>query len=355
MEIVVDLLHPAHLNFFVNAIGELEKHNIGINIIYRTRGEIKAILEHDLPGKNFVEVGRHYKTLPGKLIALFHREYQILKYLKSQNFDLTLGVAGFYIGFPAKLMAKSSITFSDDWEYKTTFYLSKYSSDYLMIPKLIPANGQNILKYNGYKELAYLHPNYYKPKLRQLKEAGFTPGKFIFIRLVSSVSLNYYNLTIGNLQDFFKAVKKEGYDIVVSTEESEQSSMYSDTCHILEPPVEDIHSWQANAALTVSFGDTIARESCLLGTPTIYLGGRDMAVNSELISMGCLIKATSAGKLLPTAQKCLEGDLKSRTRKMVKEALASDRWIDTTRVIVDTCRGVLEDDHKLINKYREIT
>jgi predicted glycosyltransferase len=353
MRVIFDLLHPAHLNFFKNSMSELDRAGIDINIIYRRRGQIRAVLEHDLPGKRSEEIGLHYKNPGGKFAALFQREYQIMKYLKKQNYDLTLGVAGFYIGFPAKMQGKSALTFTDDWEYKTTFYLSKYFSDYLVIPELIPATGKKLLKYKSYKELGYLHPNYYKPSETNIRKAGLKPGKYVFFRLVKAVSLNYLTLATGNLQELFKEIKELGYDIVLSPEEPEQAEQYKDICHILEAPVEDIHSWLANAALTITFGDTISRESCLLGTPTIYLGGRDMVVNNELIEMGCLKKIDASDEIIPAIKSSLEGGEKAEVKKNVKKMLESGKWLDTTQVIIDICNGILEDNQELINKYRK--
>ncbi|UCH88765.1 MAG: DUF354 domain-containing protein [Thermoplasmata archaeon] len=353
MRIVFDVLHPAHLNFFKNAMAELEKQDIIIDIIYRRRGQIKAVLAAELPHKKCQEVGRHYKTLAGTSVALLKREYNIMKFLRSQEFNLTMGVAGFYVGFPAKVLGKPAITFTDDWEYKTTFYLSKYCANYLVIPSLIPAGGKKILKYRGYKELAYLHPRYYKPSTKVVKSAGLKPGKYVFLRLVSAVSLNYLKIATGNLKQLFSEIESAGYEIVLSPEDLQQAREYKESCTILESPVPDLHSWLANAALTVTFGDTISRESALLGTPAIYLGGRDMVVNNELIEMGCLKKLDNSKEILAAIKASLESDDKRRTKKMVQKAYENNTWLDTTQVILDICRGVLEDNRELINKYRE--
>lgn len=353
MKIIIDLLHPAHLNFFINAIAELKRQEIEVSCVYRSRGDIKLILDHELPNVKTVEVGKHHKSLPGKIMALFHREYQLLRYLKTNDFDLAMGVAGFYIGFPARIQAKSAVTFTDDWEYKTTFYLSKYGSDYLVIPRLIPAGNSRILKYPGYKELAYLHPEYYKPSDAEIKKAGIKPENYVFIRLVSSASMNYINLTTKNLKKLFTEIKNEGYEIVLSSEEPNKE--LEKLCYVLKPPVIDIHSWIANAALTISFGDTMARESVLVGTPSIYLGRRDMAVNKEFISMGSLLKIDNNPEILPNIRRSLNENLKKRTKTAVSAAYAKGKWADTTNVIVDISKGILEDNKGLINKYKNIS
>jgi predicted glycosyltransferase len=351
MKLILDILHPAHLNFFKNAIPELENHGIEVEIVYRRRGQLLPLLNQELSGRSFIEIGTHQKKTAGKFKALFTREYQMLKYLRSNKFDMTMGVAGFYIGFPARILGKPAVTFTDDWEYKTTFYLSKYSSDHLVIPGLIPAGGKGILKYPGYKELAYLHPKYYKPDPARVKAAGFQNGKFVFIRLVSSATLNYIKMISGDLSKLLKEIQDLGYDVVLFPEEAAQAEPYSKSCHILNPPVEDIQSWISYAALTITFGDTIARESCLLGTPSIYLGGRDMKVNTELISSGAMIKVDTPDEIAPAIRSCLKTGRKKEIKKMVENALSEGRWQDTTQVIVDICRGILEDNNKLINKY----
>jgi predicted glycosyltransferase len=352
MRIIFDLLHPAHLNFFKNAVDILEKQGKDIDIVFRDRGGLKMILGREMAGKKCTQFGTHQPTIPGKLTGSLKREYQIFKYLKQDRFDLVMGIAGFYVGFPSRVMGKPSVTFTDDWEYKTTYYLSKYFGNYLVVPKSIPGSGPSVLKYQGYKELAYLHPNYYKPSEKIVKTAGLSPDKYVFIRLVSPVALNYLKVNLGNLIDQFKNIKNEGYDIVLSTEALGQGRKYEKYCHVLDAPVKDIHSWLAHSALTITFGDSIARESCLLGTPSIYRGGRDMVINNELISMGCLMKIDNEVKIIEKALESIKSNQKQNTKKKVQKAISSNQWMDTTSAIVDICNGILKDNQKLINKYK---
>ena len=103
---------------------------------------------------------------------------------------------------------------------------------------------------------------------------------------------------------------------------------------ILEEPVEDIHSIIKYASVTLTTGDTLARESCLLGTPSIYAGKRDMPINKELISMGLMKKIDNFDDILPTINKIIDSKLKSKFKRKVKNNL-ENYWQNTTELIVN--------------------
>jgi len=63
----------------------------------------------------------------------------------------------------------------------------------MVVPNFFPSKG-NVLKYNGFKELAYLHPNYFVPNKKILEDYDLEQDKYVFIREVSKGSLNYKNV-----------------------------------------------------------------------------------------------------------------------------------------------------------------
>ena len=350
MNIAVDFVHPADINFYKNAIKILIKRGDDVNIIVRQRGKLTSILQKELPEVDFKVIGMHHPNVYGKIFGLIERDFGLIFYLNKMDFDVGTSF-GFQICHASRILGKPSIAFEDDYEYKLPFYLAKFSATYHAMPEGIPATGKNILKYKGFKELAYLHPNYFKPDRKVLEQYGITPNNYVFIREVSRASLNYKNLRQMGLPEIIWNLNDLGLDVVLSLEDKTRADSLKDKCIILEEPVDDIFSLMHFALFTISSGDSMARESCLVGTPTIYTGGRDMAVNKELIERGCMFKADNEKQLNVVMTNIIEKDIKEETKRTIEKAVKYE-WMDTTKVILDILTGVANKDESLLEKYK---
>ena len=105
------------------------------------------------------------------------------------------------------------------------------------------------------------------------------------------------------------------------------------------------------ALFTVSSGDSMARESCLVGTPAIYTGGRDMAINIELIKRSCMFKVEDEKDIKDTIDHVINNNIKREVQTKIDLAIRNE-WVDTTEVILDVLMGTIEKDNSLIEKYK---
>ncbi|GAG89632.1 unnamed protein product, partial [marine sediment metagenome] len=162
------------------------------------------------------------------------------------------------------------------------------------------------------------------------------PSKYIFLREVSGVSLDYRHMIEGQLAEICPYLKDMGIDLVLSLENKSLKRKFEDQCIILNEPVSDIHSLMHYALMTISSGDTMARESCLVGTPSIYTGGLKISVNDKLEEKQCLflVEPGKTDLVLETIQHIIENNVKKKTEKMIKEAIKTE-WEDTTQIIID--------------------
>jgi len=350
MKILIDILHPADVNFFKNAINILKEKSNDIIITFRHRGKIIELLKSELQNEQFIPVGQHHDSILGKVFSFATRNFNLLMFLRKNNFDLCTSY-GFFVGIASYFYRMPSVLFGDDYEYKLAHFLSEFSGDYFIIPASVPSTGKNILKYKGFKELAYLHPNYFKPDRKVLEQYGITPNNYVFIREVSRASLNYKNLRQMGLPEIIWNLNNLGLDVVLSLEDKTRADSLKDKCIILEEPVDDIFSLMHFALFTISSGDSMARESCLVGTPTIYTGGRDMAVNKELIERGCMFKADNEKQLNVAMTNIIEKDIKEETKRTIEKAVKYE-WMDTTKVILDILTGVANKDESLLERYK---
>jgi hypothetical protein len=333
-EIIIDIVHPVDINFYKNAISVLLKKNIDLKIITRPRGALIAILENEYNnfGLGYYPIGTHYPSFGGKIFGIFERNIKLLHYLANQNFDVSTSFCGFYIAQVSQILGKKSVVFSDDYEYKLNFYLSKISASRYVIPDSIPVNGSNIVKFKGVKELAYLHPAYFQPNKKALAKYGLQPAEYVFVREVKDVSLNYRHPS-RRIDKGIEYLKNSGFEVVASLEDKSLADELRNSCKILEEPVPDIFSILKYAALTISSGDTVARESCVLGTPAIYTGERRMVVNEVFIRKNCLFKLTPQQDIVQIIKHILDTDLKKDVEQTVRKTILYE-WDDVTDVIV---------------------
>ena len=331
MNILFDLNHPVDVNFFKNAIKILSASGHNIAITYRDRGRLGKIAKFELGEYSPIRIGQHQENFVTKIIGQLKRDLAFLSFQRRRKIDISV-CFGATNAIASWLNGITYLAFDDDFEYKTTFYHANLFSTRHIMPAYIRVNKKNIYQYNGLKELAYLHPHYFSPRVDELKKYELLPEKYVFIREIANVSLNYQKQNTL-INEIVNAVKNLGLKVVLSLENKELKSLYDRDCIVLEEPVEDIYSLMKFALFSVSSGDTVARESSLLGTPTIYTGGREMVVNDELISIGCMFKEDKLENIKKQiANLSLKGEKKRITSILANKI--KNHWEDTTEVIL---------------------
>ncbi len=335
MKILIDVLHIVYWNFYKNAINLLEDRGIDVHLTVRPRGNLVKIIEFENPQIDLTIIGKHQNYLRGKVIDSITRTYELSNYIRKNKID-AVSSDGFNIGFASKMARVPSLMHLDDFEYKTTFYLGMISGSKILIPSSIPINGTNVIKYRGFKELAFLNPKYFKPSKDVLSEIGVEERNYAYLRVVSPISLNYKQnpIDIERFKKIINYIKQFGYDVVLSSESELLSRQLKKLCTVIEKPLKDHHSILKYAAFTISTGDSVARESCLVGTPTLYMGGRDMCVNRELIEMGAMFKEEEDLKILNFIKYNMENNLKEHIEKKINHSIKY-KWENVTDVIVE--------------------
>jgi len=330
MNILFDINHPVDVNFFKNAILKLKSDGHVINIIFRSRGKLENILRYELEGFRITQIGEHKKGFLKKIIFQLLRDFKIKSFLKRNKIDLVV-CFGATSAISAKLCRVPYLAFDDDFEYKIPFYHANWFSTRHIFPDFIEFSNSKTYKYYGFKELSYLNPKYLKIYDKVLTEHSIVSDQYVFIREIDNISLNYKeNNSI--LKELIEHIKLKKITIVLSLEDKTLVEIYNEDCIILEEPVSDIYSLLFHAQFSISSGDTVARETALLGVPTIYTGGREMVVNQELVKSGLMFESTDLEEIKKYIDSITIGT-KQNTRK-ISSSLITNKWEDTTSVIL---------------------
>jgi len=330
INILFDLNHPADVNFFKHSIYKLhKKHNI--KVIYRGRGSLRKIIKYELPFIESYQIGSHKKSFFSKVFFQLVRELKILKYLIKNKIDIVV-CFGSTSALSSWLLKVPYLAFDDDFEYKIPFYYANIFCTQHIYPDFITFTNNKTIKYSGFKELAYLHPNHLRLNLKKLSEFNLKKNKYVFIREIKGASLNYYSKkTI--LDKIISSVVKRGLKIVLSIEDKSLVNKYKDDCIILEEPVSDYYSIIYNALFVISSGDTVSRESALLGVPVIFTGNRKMSVNEALLKENIMYQLDEI-KLIHELINNINLSVKKSSRKRIN-SLIDKKWHDTNKVILD--------------------
>ena len=141
--------------------------------------------------------------------------------------------------------------------------------------------GKKHLKFNSYLELAYLHPKYFKPDFNQLSSLNLEKGeKFTICRFVSWNANHDYGHSGLSLKSKINAVKEfSKYGRVFITSEDELPEELKKYQLKLSP--EKIHHAIAFATLLYGESATMASESAVLGTPSIYIDNEGRGYTDE--------------------------------------------------------------------------
>ncbi|MCF8337123.1 MAG: DUF354 domain-containing protein [Bacteroidales bacterium] len=330
MKIIFDLNHPAHLNFFKYSIKKLNnKHEVLVYVL--RRGKLPNIVEKELAGINYKVIGRHRGNFlsiifEANIFKFLHLLFDIWKFRP----DLGVSVGGFVLGACMKIFRKPNIQFDDDPESSNNILLEKLTSNELFIPP-IEYSSRKVNYFYATKEWSYLSPNYFIPNAEVLKYYDLEPKSYIFIREVSTGSLNYLKQEKNSILYFAKDLPVD-CKVLFSLEDKKTKSLYPGDWILLREPVEDIHSLIYYSKILISSGDSMAREGAVLGIPSIYCGFREMKINNFVAENG-LFYRTNPDKVIHLYHKLNKNQSNIQKQEKYRNKL-KEEWSDITKFII---------------------
>lgn len=332
MKIIVDISHPAHLNFLKVAIKKLIELKHDIVISYLDRGVLFDIINKEFHNVKKYKVGIHKGTKLSIIIqANLFKFWRLFWLIRKEKIDIGLSMGNFTLAAALKFNKKKSFLFDDDPERKISVFLSKIFCTEINFPPIIESKSGKVKTYNALKEWSYLSPRYFIPNIKILENYSLLPKKYIFVREVSNKTLNYLNQK-SNIIAFFASHFPAEFKVVLSLEDKSTRNLYPDSWIILKEPVEDIHSLIYFSKLLISSGDSMSREGAILGVPSIYCGDREMKANNILIGKGLLFKVLP-GDILQKIGELVGTIYYDEFQETFRNKLLAE-WIDIPQLII---------------------
>lgn len=333
MRILIDICHPAHINFFKIVAERLKNEGHEILITVLKRGKLPSIAEDVFYGFNVKIINKHRGTRWSIIFeANILKFFILLKICFQFKPDIGLSAGSFILGAVLKLYNKPNIQFDDDPERKINVFLEKITSTKLYFPIFYNKEKNNIKIYNSLKEWAYLSPEYFNENDSVLSTYEIKSKEYIFIREISTGSLNYLGQKVGIIASIAKSLPP-GIKIVMSLEDKTKINQYPSNWIILNEPVKDLHSLIYYSKLLISSGDSMAREAAILGVPSIYCGKRIMAANEVLIREGMLFHLKIEDVPI-VVNNIINGKIQIQNQEKFRFFL-KNRWDDVNKIIME--------------------
>ena len=334
LRVLIEIGHPAHVHHFKNLIKELESRGHKIKICTTDKDVTIRLLEnlgfeYELLGKNLG------KSLFGKLKLILLAEFRMYQISKQFNPDIFVSRCSPISAQVSKIIGKPHISFNDTEHTNISDALAVPFTEAICVPSCFVKSfrGKGI-RYNGYKELAYLHPKYFIPEPTVLKDEGIhLEEKFAILRLISWNA--HHDINEKGIDDIIEFVKKLNQEIkvIISSEKKLPEELQKFAVKI-NP--EKIHHLLYFASLYIGEGATMATEAAILGTPAVYISSlaRTMGNFNELENeYGLLYSFDDSSKALGKAMEILNHS-ESKKEWAIKRNRMLDTKIDVTRFMV---------------------
>lgn len=337
MKVMFNVAHPAHVHLFRNVINLLQRRGHDIEIVALGREITEQLLR--IYGLQYMSLGRSHKDLLVKYVDTVRADLRMVRLIKRSRPDILVSTGIPYSAQAAKVCGIPSIAFSDTEIATLVLQATLPFVSAVCTPSCFDSDlGPKQIKYDGYHELAYLHPNYFSPDPSVLDHLGLSKDEdFFVIRLSSADSSHDLGPKMSLLDDVRSAMEilrelEQLGRVFLSSEVQLPGNLRRYETGI---PPHKMHDLLAHAAIYLGEGATMASEAGVLGVPWIYVSPttrgylKDQEENYGLgFSVGSWESAEEKASQLAQNEN-LRSDWQSK-----REALLADK-IDVTQFIAD--------------------
>jgi len=266
------LNHPAHFHLFKNVIKILRAKGHLCFIYIRPKDVLENLLREE--GYDYTILTKPSKKrkfiIGSSITGLLKKEYKLSKYVFKHKPDLLIGT-DWAIVHVGRLFNIPSLVFNEDDTLATPENKFFYPfAKTLVLPECCDYGmwGKKRVSYNGYHELAYLHPKRFNPDNEVVNEKLKPDKPFIIIRLVKLTASHDVGKKGLGLSIILKLIEKykNDYEFLISMEDKIIPELEK---YRFRFNLNLMHHFIANAALVISDSQTMIAEAAVLGTPSV--------------------------------------------------------------------------------------
>ncbi len=351
MRIMIGVAHPKHVHFRKNLIKNLLLNGHEVKVVAREKDITFQLLNSY--GIKYESIGPHYKNFYKKIYGVYEADSLTYKIARRFNPDLIIGGSP-YLAHVGKLLKIPHIGFSDTENTPFNNYILHSCSKLVCTPFSFKNSlgSKRHIYYNGFEELAYLHPTDFKPDESVFESLDINSDeKYIVVRFVEWDAT--HDKGSKGFTDKLSIVRElEKYGRVFITSEKELPPSLEKN-RISVPP-EKIHDFMYYANLFIGESSSMACESAVLGTPSIYLSTSRRGYIDEMESSYGLVynysdPETGQSDAFKKAIEILEDSNSKLKWQQKRERMLNDK-IDVTKFITELVDGYPDSIKTLKNK-----
>ncbi len=342
MRILVEILHPAHVHFFRNAIAEWLSRGDQVLVLSRDKDVANQLLEaYGITYRSISKLGSSKLSLIGEMLV---RDARMLGAALKFKPDILVGIMGVTIVQVAQVIRRPAVVFYDTENAKLTNSFVYPLAHSVCTPECYQGRVRGThVRYPSYHELAYLHPSRFTPDERVVRAAGIRPDeKFFLLRFVSwqaSHDLGEVGFDLKLKKKLVEQLSERGRVLISSESElPEELEVYR-----FSAPPEQVHHFVAFASLLFGVSATMASEAAVLGTPAFYVADTGRGYTDEEEQIYQLVynyKLTQAEEAVAQAIALLDQPNLTELTQERHQRLLAER-IDATSWMIDYIDQVL--------------
>ena len=259
---------PAQVHEFKNAAQTLETGDHNIMILARDNECALPLL--DAYGLRYEVYGKPQKRGHKRALELIPHVLKAYRLARKFRPDIVVGT-GLVEACTSMLLRKPYIVFTDTETTTLVNLLLRPLVKAIYTPSCFRKDlGRKHVRYNGFKELAYLHPDYFQPDVSVYNLLGIKNGEpYVVLRLNPFDAFHDVGVRGFSCEDRLKLVNAlEPYArVFISSDEELQPGLEK---HAIDIPPHRIHDAEYYARLLVTDAGTMLTEAAILGTPGIH-------------------------------------------------------------------------------------
>lgn len=340
MRAIFTIQHPAHVHLFRNAIDELEAEGHNVFVYTREKDIAIQLLElYEIP--HTILAGKS-ESIAGLAFRQAEYELRLLNQARRIDPDVMVAMSEPGVAHASKVLRCPSILFTDTeyaWLQNT---LAFPFADQVCTPSCYQTDhGSNHVRYPGYHELAYLHPNRFTPDSSVLDEVGLSEDdSFTILRLNAFNAAHFVgDAGFDDIHEVISELEEAGTEVIITSEPDLPESVAQ---YETEVPLDDMHDLLYYADLLIGESATMAAESAVLGTPAIFTSTSRRGYTDELEDRyGLVYTFSGADRQAASINKgvsILETDQEQWVER--REQLLEDK-IDTTEFMLEQIKAAV--------------
>ncbi|MGZ6974612.1 MAG: DUF354 domain-containing protein [Acidimicrobiia bacterium] len=270
MRVLIDILHPAHVHFYRNFYDVMSGRGHELCITARDKDRSVDLLEqYGLP---YEQISVQKSGSVGMVVEMTQRTGALMKVMQRFQPDVMTGIMGPSIALAGAIRRVPSVVFYDTEFARQTNWFTYPLAYSVVTPDCYQGKVRGThVRYAGYHELAYLHPNRFQPDPGKLAAFGVSPDeRYSIVRFVSWQAVHDRRETgfSGTQKRDLVAMLERHGRVLISSEAALPDDLAR---YEVKGPVEDIHHLLAHAQLIVGESATMSSEAAVLGVPAVMI------------------------------------------------------------------------------------